>query len=38
MTACTMGNVNATVIQSELSLASGSCGRVFVFLLAVALK
>lgn len=37
-TACTVRNVNAAVIQSELSLASGSCGGVFVLLLAVALK
>lgn len=38
MTACTMKNVNAALIQSELSLASGSCGGVFVLLLAAALK
>lgn len=38
MTACTMRNVNAALIQSELSLASGRCGGVFVLPLAVAFK
>lgn len=38
MTVYTMRSVDAALIQSEISLASGSCGGVFVLLLAAALK